>query len=369
MAEQSIGALALKVVNVWEWYQKALANPSAIGSKELPVHEDTPRPGYYRVRRKDSSWEPVGIFYPEDSDALVAYRGGREVRDINALWVWCCRQPVEFDAYEAAMDGKGWPDEPPTAPGIGDNSGEADPFDALNIEYLGEKEQAEEILKKGITTQADADRASIWKDRMLKIRSRAEALFKAEKQPILDEGKRIDDRWRFLAHKTDSETSAMAEKLRLGMESFLKAQKRAEEERQRKAQEAAAAAQREADDARIAVEKAKSQEVANGIMDAAAIAEHNRRQEEAERVANDAIAKAQLAEKDAEARSINAGRVGAKTTIRKEKKGQIVDYDAFVMAVRNRDEVKELMQSLAHRAAKSGFQVDGMKIVEVEKIV
>ena len=66
---------------------------------------------------------------------------------------------------------------------------------------------------------------------------------------------------------------------------------------------------------------------------------------------------------------MSAGRTGARTSIRSEKKGEIVDYDAFVMAVRNRDEVRELMQSLANRAAKSGSDLPGLKIVTFEKVV
>lgn len=367
MTFQNVGEIShVAVVERWSWWQGAVADPSKIGTSALPIHPGEYELGYFRTRRKNSSWEPVGI-YPDDNGVVGGYRNNKPVDDIAELFQWSCRNPITHEAYVKAIAGGGFDDEPP-AP-IGDNSGDTDPFEALRIEFLGEKEQAEEILRDGIRTQDDADRASIWKDRMLGIRSRAEAQFKIEKQPSLDESRRIEDKWRPLAHKTDSETTEMAEKLRKGMEPFLQEKKRAEEDRQRKAREAAAEAQREAREAYVAAEKAKAKEIAAGIADAAAIAEHNRRQAEAAKAAEDAAEKARQAERDAEARKVSAGRTGARTSIRVEKKGEIVDYDVFVMAVRNRDEVKELMQSLANRAAKSGFQVDGMKIVDNEKVV
>ncbi|WP_051447601.1 hypothetical protein [Rhizobium leguminosarum] len=353
MAEQSIGALALKVVNVWEWYQKALADPSSIGSKDLPVHEDTPHPGYYRVRRKDSPWEPVAIFFPEDSDQLVAYRNGNEVRDINALWVWCCRQPVEFDAYEAAMDGKGWVDEPPTAPGIGDNSGEADPFDALNIEYLGEKEQAEEFMKANVTTQAQADKVAIWAKRLTSIKSRAEGFHKVEKQPHLDAGRAVDDKWRELKSDPDE----LAKKLKVHIKPFLQEQLRIEEERQSKAR-AEAEKIRAAREAELHAQIQAAQAIDNPDSEKVGALIKN-----IERIANEPI--------EVEARKVNAGRTGARVSMRTEKVGVVTDYGkaaAALVAMRHKDLI-EIIDTLAKRAAKAGLPFDGMEIREEERVV
>lgn len=354
MAEQSIGALALKIVNVWEWYQKALANPSAIGSKELPVYEDTPRPGYYRVRRKDGPWEPVGIFYPEDSETLVAYRDGREVRDINALWVWCCRNPVEFDAYEAAMDGKGWADEPKAAPGIGDNSGEADPFDALRIEYMGEKEQAEAFMKQPVTTQAQADKVGIWAKRLTAIKTKAEGLHKVEKQPHLDAGRAVDDKWRDLKTEPDD----LAKKLKAHIQPFLSAKLRAEQDRARKAAEEAE---------RLRKEAAAAAEAAKAKAPEQSVEEFNKAQEDRAEL----LRQAQEAEKAAEVRNATAGRTGSRVGIRTEKVGFVTDYQkaaAALVAMRHKD-IIEVIDTLAKRAAKAGMPFDGMDIREEEKVV
>jgi hypothetical protein len=369
MTAQSIGQVAGKIVNRWAWYFDALANPAEIG-KTLPIHDGDAQQGYYRVLNKQTQrWEPVAIFYPDGSDQIVAYQSNREV-DAGKVWSFCCRNPIRYEVYQKAVDGGGFDDEPPAPRGIGDNSAaNDDPREALWLEFLGEKETAEEFLKKGIKTQEDADKASIWKDRILKIKSRAAALFKAEKQPVLDDGKRIDDRWRALAHDKDSDTAAMVEKLRLGMESFLKAKKAEEEARQRKAREEEARIRREAEEA--AAKARRAEEAARAAKADAGQADGPSPEDAAEmrRQAEEAAARLREAQRAAEARTVSAGRTGARTGIRTEKKGEIVDRDAFYQAVRDRAEVTELLQSLANRAAKSGFELAGMKIVEVEKVV
>lgn len=344
---QHVGNIAATIVNRWKWWQDALTG------KFGPIHHE-PEQGYFRVRKKGEPWEPVAIWFDAERDEWLAYRSGREVR-AEDIWMWACRNPITHEAYEKAMAGDGFDDEPRTAPGIGDNSGEADPFDALTIEYLGEKEMAEEFMKTPVETQDQSDKVAIWCDRILKIRSKAQALHKAEKQPFLDGGKAVDNKWRGLAHDKDGETTELIAKLRAHNMSFLKKKAREEEERQRKAREDAERIRREA--AEAARKAQESDQQSEKDREAAA--------KEADRLA----AQARQAEQEAEARRVNSGRTGSKMGLRVEKKGEITDYDMFVMAVRNRDEVKELMQSLANRAAKSGFQVDGMKIVEIEKVV
>lgn len=111
-------------VNIWAWWQKALANPSAIGT-DLPVHENDPQPGYFRMRQGKDSKEfiPVAI-YPGDDGVLRANVGpwsGGEQRRPEDVWTWCCRNPVHFKAnpsvpaskvnfHEVAVEGKPWAD-------------------------------------------------------------------------------------------------------------------------------------------------------------------------------------------------------------------------------------------------------------------
>ncbi len=146
-----------------------------------PIHDGDPQQGYYRTRFKDKPWEPVAIWFEDGK--WHAMRGDRQV-DASDIWTWCCRNPITYEAYTKAIEGAGWDDEP-EAPAIGHNL-PSDPFEALQIEFAAEREQAEAFMKKPITTQAEADRAAIWSKRLSTIAKKATDLHKVEKQPHLD---------------------------------------------------------------------------------------------------------------------------------------------------------------------------------------
>jgi hypothetical protein len=343
---QKAGDVAAVVVNRWGWWIDALTG------KFGPIHDGDPQQGYYRVRRKDSPWEPVAIWQDEDSGTWLAYRDGKDVR-AEDIWTWCCRNPISFEAYEKAMAGGGFDDEPKQAPGIGDNSGEADPFDALRIEYLGEKELAEEFMKQKVTTQAQADKVAIWAKRLTTIKTKAEGLHKVEKQPHLDAGRAVDDKWRELKTEPDE----LAKRLKAHIKSFLQEQIRAEEERQRKAREEAAKFRAAAE------EKA-----------ARAAADTGNSDEENAATASEAAIMAQRAadlEQEAEARKVNAGRTGARVSMRTVKVGVVTDYAkaaAALVAMKHKDLLTEI-DRLAQRAATADMPFDGMEVREEEKVV
>ena len=339
MTFHQVGAVASQVVDRWSWWQAALAGN--IG----PIHDGDPQQGYYRVRRKGEPWEPVAIWQDETTGAWLAYRGGREA-DAGAIWTWVCRNPISHDAYEKAMAGGGFDDEPARAPGIGHNAAEADPFDVLRIEYEGEAEQALEFLKSEVKTQADADRAGIWSKRLSDISKRADGVRVAEKEPHLAASRAVDDRWRNLV----ADPKELAGKLKRHVETFLIAQKRAEEAR-------AAAQRAEADRLR------REAEEADAAARAAPEVDENAEAERAE-----LIRRAQEAEKASEVRNATAGRTGARVALRTEKRARIVDFDACLAALKDRPEVVELVQSLANRAVKSGFPLAGVEVETFEKV-
>ncbi|MER9829206.1 hypothetical protein NKJ51_12565 [Mesorhizobium sp. M0134] len=334
---QSAGAVAANVVDRWSWWLQALKG------KFGPIHDGEPNQGYYRVRRKDGPWEPVAIWQEEDGTWL-AYRNGKEVR-ADDIWTWVCRNPISFEAYEKAMAGGGFDDEPKQAT-IGDNSGDADPFDALRIEYEGEAELAREFLKAEVKSQADADKAGIWSKRLADISKRADGEREREKAPHLQASRAVDDKWRPLV----GDAKDMATSLKRHVEPFLIAQKRAEEARARAAAEEAARLRRE--------------------VDAAAAAAHAGPQvdEKAEAERAELVRQAQEAEKAAEVQNATAGRTGARVALRTDKRAKIVDFDACLAALKDRPEVIELVQSLANRAVKSGFALAGVEVELVEKV-
>lgn len=350
---ESIGNIATKLVDRWAWYQAALKDPTQIGNT-LKIYDGEPQQGYYRVRPKGGQWEPVAIFYPEDSDSIVAYRNGKEVR-ADDIWLWCCRHPISFEAYEKAMAGGGFDDEPAPARGIGDNSGEADPFDALTIEYLGEKEQAESFLKTPVKTKADADRAAIWADRLKKIASKATAFHKVEKQPFLDGGRAVDEKWRGLKE----EPGTVVDALRAHVKPYFAELKRQEEERQRIAREKAEQERREAE------EKARAAREAAAKAEEGDLAAEKARQE-----AEDAARRAKEAEKEAEARKVSAGRTGARMGMKTETVYVVTDYlkAATAMLALGNADLKAEIDRLAKRLMKAGVPLDGVEARDEEVV-
>lgn len=252
------------------------------------------------------------------------------------------------------IEGAGWDDEPeaPVA-GMGHNLPD-DPCEAMTIEFASEKELADALLKKPITTQDEADKAGILAKRIAAIGTKAEAQFKVEKQPSLDEGRRIDTKWRPLKE----ELGALSKKLKAHIEVFLKEEQCKERERQAAAQAEANRIAREAEEARLAAERAAEAQEDAGMHDIAAIAERNNTAAEAERLEEQAA----QAQRDAQARNVSAGRTGARVSLHTFVYAEILDFDKLLIALKDRQEIRELVETLANRAARSGVDLDGMAI-------
>jgi hypothetical protein len=326
----------------YDWWQQALADPHKIGAS-LKIHEGHPQPGFYRKRAyKDGPFVPVAI-WQDDTGHMLAVAGGKAV-DAGDVWTFCCRQPISEEVYRAVAAGGAWPDEP--AP-IGHNSNVSDdPHAQLAHDLASETETATSFLKKPIATKDDADRAAVWSKRLAAIAKKATDQHKVEKQPHLDAGRTVDEKWRPIREGADE----LSKKLKRHLDDWLREQDRIERERQAKAREEAERIRREAEDA---ARKAAEVEQAPEAERAAALDRARKLQDEA-----------RDAERDAEARNAAAGRTGAKVALRTFVSAEITDYDALVAALKDRPEVRDVVQSLANRAAKSGVDLPGMKIVE-----
>lgn len=352
----------------YDFWMKAIKDPAKIGSDELPVHEGHPQYGFYRMRDKDGGdmipvaiWGSGDILKVKVGDRVISGEKGQDV------WTFCCREPVTEEAYRAAMDGKGWPDSPPakkpaepvkkevkpeeisSAP-IGHNLPD-DPHEALTLEFQGELEIAKELLAKPVTDQDQANKIANFSKRVSALAKKANEQFAIEKRPHLDASRACDDKWRELREDTDN----LVKQLKKHIETFLLAERRKEQERQRKAAEEAAKVRAEAE---AAQRKAAEEAAAGNEPD-------NSAAEEAERLEREAKA----LEKEAQEKKVSSGRTGAKVSIREVKVARITDYDALLMALKDRDEVKELVSSLANRAARSGVDLPGMTIEIEEKAV
>lgn len=300
-----------------------------------PISEDHPQPGYYRKRGR-SGWQRVAIWL--DKGNLVArVDAGQDITDkvdISQIWLRCCEHPISYDRYQLVAGGAPWPDEPPENPGIGHNMPGDDPLQALLAELTGEIETTAEFLAKPIKTKEEADRAGIWARRVGDIAKRADDARKIEKEPHLAASRAVDDRWRGVIE----DAKDLMQRLKRHVEPYLIAQKRAEEERARKAREEAERLRREAEKA-----------------DEAQRAELARQAEDAER--------------EAKAKNANAGRTGARVALRTEKRAKVTDYKAAALALldANHAELREKIDQLAQRAVKAGIPLAGVEVEEVER--
>ncbi len=324
-------------VNVWAWWQDALAG------KIGPIHDGDPQQGYYRTRFKDKPWEPVAIWFEDGK--WHAMRGERQV-DASDIWTFACRYPVTYEAYVKAIEGGGWDDDAPliNLPPKTHNQS-SDPFEALTEEFAGEKELAAAFLKTKITTQGQADKAAVWSKRIAAIAKKATDLHKVEKQPSLDESRRIDDKWRDLKEGP----ADLSKKLKRHMDEFLQEQQRIENERRRKAQEEADRKRREAEEAARAASQAEDADT----------------KAEAERLAK----VAEEAERETQAKNAAAGRTGARVALRTFVSARVTDYQAAATALvlLKHPDLLAVIDQLANRAIKAGQSLPGVERIEEQR--
>lgn len=307
------------------------------------VSDGHPQAGFYRRKLfKEGPFVPVAIWRHDGN--MVALVDGKSA-DASDLWTWVCDKPITEAEYHKVMGGGGWSDEPRAA-AVPSNMPD-DPFEALKIEFAAEQEVAAELLAKPVTEQSHADQIAVLTKRVSGIKNRATDLHKVEKQPSLDEGRRVDGKWRDLKE----EPEALNKKLKGHLGLYLREQQRIEQERQRQAREEQDRIRREAE--AKAAEAAKATNAADAAE--AAI--------EAERLQQEAADKA----KEAEARNAQAGRTGAKVSLRTFTYGEITDIGALLMALKERPEILEVAQSLANRAAKAGVELPGMAIKQEQR--
>lgn len=219
-----------------------------LANKTVTLSDGEPASGYYRLRRGDT-WAPVAIW--QDGETLYAMRGP-DYLGPSEVWPAAAKNPVTYEAYAAAAEGNGWPDDPPALPVssepenpravMGDNATTGDPAEDLRVELSGEQELAKDFLAQPITSQEQADKVAVWSKRISGLRSRADSAFKAEKQPILDQARAVDDRWRW---RDDADT--LVKKLKGHLTPWLQKIQREEQERAQKAAAEAARLRAEAE--------------------------------------------------------------------------------------------------------------------------
>lgn len=380
--------------NPYDWWQRALAGEKVGGPTLADLEE--PQCGFYRYRerinyRERGPWVPVAIFWHAPTDEtgeasedqkLVASVGfatdARIVDPAEALgsdrpvqhlanlpsnlfaptfWSLVLQNPVTEAAYRAAFDTGRWPDDAPapaSAPAptveapapIGHNAPpQGNDLDSIKVELAGETETVNEFLKKPVETQEVADQIGPWAKRLTDLVWRADKLREDEKRPHLDASRAVDDKWR----QPIASAKELCRKIKAHLEPYLLKKKAEEDARVRAAAEEAERLRKEAEAAAAAAAKA-----------GADVGEQNARMVELNKQAAAAAAAAKP-------KPVSVGRTGAKVSIRVEKRAEITDYVALLAALSNKTEVRELVETLANRAARADIELPGMKIIEVSK--
>lgn len=77
------------IIERWGWWQGALADPSKIGTKELPIHPGEYQLGYYRTRRKNGPGSLSGFIRTRMASLLGSAAVGR-----SRIWSICFFGPA-----------------------------------------------------------------------------------------------------------------------------------------------------------------------------------------------------------------------------------------------------------------------------------
>lgn len=305
-----------------------------------PIHDGDPQCGFYRRRlHREGPFLPVAIWRAEGGD-IVALVGDKPADAVD-IWTWVCDKPITEDQYRRVRAGGTWDDEPPAPASQTRGNMPSDPFEALTVEWQSEKEIAAGILAKPITTTQEANQAAVFSKRIAQIAKKATDHHKVEKQPHLDAGRKVDEKWRDLK----DEPADMSKRIKRHMDAFLIEQQRKERERQEAARREEERLRREAEEtARLAAVDPEAEA-------------------EAERLREEAAAKA----KEAEARNASAGRTGARVALRTFVSAEITDFEALLLALKDRPEIRECVETLANRAARSGLELPGMSIKQEQR--
>lgn len=300
-----------------------------LAGEDVPIHDGQPECGRYKMRRgKNGPFHPVAIFL-QNGEMKAAV--GKEFVDPDSIWLHAVKNPISESDYKHALQHGHFPDEPPPRTAIGGNS----PPETIDELIPLEIEAAGEWLKSigEIKSQQDADIAGNRVSELRRLKKEAETAHATEKKPILEEGRKIDGKWKPLISSVDDAVKALlnavnrwgaAERARLAREAE-EARKKAEADAEAKRREASSQGLPEPEDVPLPLEPTPPPKIQVG------------------------------------------GARGAKIGFRTETIAVIENYQAALAHFAEHEDIKSCVQKLAQRAAKAGMPVPGVKIEKVQK--
>lgn len=310
------------------------------------THEE-PQPGLYRVRMtKGGPLVPVQIWLRADDGAVMhrfedgcSLTGTIDGKPVHAdaiadRWIWCkAISKADHEHYKAHGV---WPGEVKTA-GIGDNSGDL----SLAEQIKDYAEIALGWLRKagGIKDKLSSDMAANYRAELLRLSKEADRQREAEKRPHDDAAKAVQAKWKPVIDEAASAANMIRDELTKWM--------RAEEARQ----EAERRAKWEAEQKAVAAARAEA--------DA----------QRAKQMRDDPIAA--LTSPPPEVPGMPAapepvkvsagGQRGRAAGLRTVTRYVVTDHAAALAFFASSEDVRDLIQKLAERAAKAGVTVPGVE--------
>ncbi len=213
-------------MNVWNHWQRRLAG------EMLPLVNEQPECGFYRMKNRYNGVPTPVAYWPSGSEVHCRI-GGEDVsvEKGQEVWSWCAKYPITEEAYRAvAEQGKPWPDIDPIADEqarhrIGGNN---PPDEAVIIRVQIDTAIAGIGPYSEVTSDEHAAQAQTLRSRLLELRAEAEKHHKAEKQPYLDAGREVDNRWLPLAKLAQGAADAVRAALSVWETLKLRRQREAE---------------------------------------------------------------------------------------------------------------------------------------------
>jgi hypothetical protein len=206
--------------------------------------------GFWKTKNRTGKFSAVAIWKDGDEFRIKVDENMIDPEKFAGRWNFTWQNPVTHDAYKSYMREGLWPGE---IAGIGHNA--PDDFSVLKENIEDSAAQAEKWLLdlKDLSSQEDADKAANWRDALNKLKKKADAKRKEEKDPLAQQVKEIDGKYNALVRRAenvaniirDALTKFMRKKEAEERERIETERKKAEEDRRRLEAERAALAEQD----------------------------------------------------------------------------------------------------------------------------
>ena len=307
----------------FDWWRAAIAGTRG------DIQEGEPKAGFYRSRRKGEQAKAIAYWYDTKNGSLRCHVDGADVPDQAAReqWPFAAKEPITHEFYMVKRDTGKWPDMddsafsslPQSREVIGNNNPPTDDATVLKEQIEAAKGGVGDYAK--IANDETAAKAQSLRSRLLELSATAEKKHKAEKQPHLDAGRAVDQKWFPLRDLA----KGAADAIRSALSAW-------ETEKDRRAREA----MRVAEEAR-------------------------RKAEETGKPAPTPVAP------PAPATPIK-GAYGRAASVKQIRVATIVDQAKVYEAFKDNEAVKELLRKLAQRAVDDGYDVAGVTVELQRKV-